>query len=87
MVRMSRSIPIDFDTIQHLQKQLQYAETRECRASMPETDWLIFRRELTDRFKKALELREFLLKVDASKKSYEILESELLKKMNINKSN
>lgn len=82
MVRMSRVITIEHDTIQHLQKQLQYAETPECRASMPEADWLMFRRELTERFKKAIEVREFFLKADAAKRSY-----DLLKKMNINKSN
>lgn len=79
---MSRVITIEPDTIQHLQKQLQYAETRECRASMPEADWLMFRRELTERFKKALEVREFFRQADLAKKSH-----ELLKKMNINNSN
>jgi hypothetical protein len=44
---------------------------------MPETDWLIFRRDLTEKFKKALEIRDFFLKADATKRSY-----DLLKKMN-----
>jgi len=75
---MSRIITIEPDIIQHL----QYAETPECRASMPEADWLMFRRELTEKFKKALEIREFFLKADATKRSY-----DLLKKMNMNKPN
>jgi hypothetical protein len=49
---------------------------------MPEADWLMFRRELTERFKRALEVREFFRQADLAKKSH-----ELLKKMNINKSN
>jgi hypothetical protein len=44
---------------------------------MPETDWLIFRRDLTEKFKKAIEIREFFLKADTTKKYY-----DLLKKMN-----
>lgn len=74
---MSRIITIEPDTIEHLQKRLQYAETPECRASMPETDWLMFRRDLTEKFKKAIEIREFFLKADTTKKYY-----DLLKKMN-----
>ena len=74
---MSRIITIESDTIELLQKRLQYAETPECRASMPEADWIMFRRDLTEKFKKALEIRDFFLKADATKRSY-----DLLKKMN-----
>ena len=74
---MSRIITINPDSMQHLQKRLQYAETPECRASMPEADWIMFRRDLTEKFKKAIEIREFFLKADTTKKYY-----DLLKKMN-----